>query len=134
MAQSLTRLLRRRDFLYVANGEYRAAKGLVLQARPASAPSPSTIRYGLTATKKTGNAVCRNRIRRRLRALANELLPELGQAGMDYVLVGRIDTLTRAYSALKQDFVYAIGKVHQQIAASADLSASDDPARSALNE
>jgi ribonuclease P protein component len=125
MTQSLTRLLRRRDFLHVARGEYRVAKGLVLQARAAPDFEHPLIRYGLTATKKTGNAVCRNRIRRRLRALAKDVLPKLGHPGYDYVLVGRGETLTRAYDALKQDLIYALGKVHRQIATSGEIVRSE---------
>ena len=71
------------------------------------------IRFGLTASKKIGNAVIRNRARRRLRALAREILPLHGLPGWDYVLVGRPEaTVSRDFAALRADLVRALGRVH----------------------
>ena len=61
------------------------------------------MRVGFTATKKIGNAVVRNRAKRRLREIARVLLPELGQKGMDYVFIARDSTPTRPYEALLDD-------------------------------
>ena len=82
-------------------------EGLILQAdrRPASdgtAALPQA-RVGLTVSRKVGNAVARNRARRRLRAVAAELLPGHAAAGHDYVLVGRAGTLRRPYAGLRAD-------------------------------
>ena len=78
--------------------------GLVLQAAPQPpgdrADGP---RYGLTASRRVGNAVVRNRVRRRLRAAAEEVLPRIADGEHDYVLIGRKTSLGRPFEALKRD-------------------------------
>lgn len=105
----------RRDFLAAAKADKQLRRGLVLQARhrKENEPSPTAMRFGLTASKKTGNAVIRNRIRRRLRAAAQEVLPQYGQSGYDYVLIGRVHTPPRDWAALKKDLVSALKAIHQ---------------------
>jgi len=102
-------------------------RGLVLQARQrdvnpktdldaASDPTndaDTAIRFGLTATKKIGNAVIRNRTRRRLRALAHEILSAHGQPGYDYVLIGRAATKHRTWDGLRTDLRLALKKLHK---------------------
>ena len=64
-------------------------------------------------SKAVGNAVTRNRAKRRLRAIAREILPELGRPGWDYVLIGRPDaTVTRDFGDLRGDLVSALARVH----------------------
>ena len=65
-------------------------------------------RAGFTVTKKIGNSVVRNRLKRRLRALARDLLPEAGVTGADHVLIGRSDGLTRDFAALTADLRKAL--------------------------
>ena len=91
--------------------------GLVLQAgvrprdeRPSSALPESAVRYGLTASRKVGGAVVRNRARRRLRALAEGLLPQHGKPGCDYVLIARQETAGRDFSALQADLLEALSR------------------------
>ena len=106
----------RRDFLAVAKGEKQVRQGLVLQARPRKPDkriNAVAIRFGLTATKKIGNAVIRNRTRRRLRALAHEILSAHGQPGYDYVLIGRAATKHRTWEGLRTDLRSALKKVHK---------------------
>ena len=67
-------------------------------------------RAGFTVTKKIGNSVVRNRLKRRLRALARAMLPEAGVAGADHVLIGRGDGLTRDFVALGDDLRRALAK------------------------
>ncbi len=86
-----TRLTQRKQFLYVAKGAYAAKSALVVQARKAD-PAHEGIRAGFTATKKTGNAVRRNRAKRRLRAVSHILLESLGRPGWDYVFIARNNT------------------------------------------
>lgn len=83
--------------------------GFVLQVRARSDGDP-TMRIGYTVTKKIGNAVVRNRMKRRLRALARELLPEKGVPGADHVLIGRNGGIERDFAALRADLTKALAK------------------------
>jgi ribonuclease P protein component len=95
------RLKKRRDFLRVASRGKRAARpGLVLQAAPGD---PGALRVGFTVTKKVGNAVVRNRARRRLKEAARLTLPGLAPAGWDLVLIGRDGTGGRDFATLVAD-------------------------------
>jgi ribonuclease P protein component len=62
-------------------------------------------------TKKIGNAVIRNRMKRRFRALAREILPAQGIAGADHVMIGRSTGIERDFEALRQDLTRALQKV-----------------------
>ena len=109
----LARIKRRRDFLAAAKGRKKPMPGLVLQ----SCTNPhlsgqDIIRFGLTASKRVGNAVIRNRVRRRLRALAYAILPQYGQKGFDYVLIGRAATFSRPHAALVKDLEIALQRIH----------------------
>ena len=81
---------------------------LLVHARKDGDPA---IRVGFTVTKKIGNAVVRNRMKRRLRALARELLPTRGVAGADHVLIGRSGGIERDYSSLQAELAKALGKI-----------------------
>ncbi len=94
-------LKKRSEFLYVRDGRYEARGGVVIQARPN--PDHNTIRAGFTATKKIGNAVIRNRAKRRLRAVCLEVLPPLSTPGTDYVFIARNSTVQRPYELLLDD-------------------------------
>lgn len=123
--RALTTLARRADFLRVAGrGTKWATAGLVLQACPRSTDgAPRTgpsganvseaqaIRVGYTASKKVGGAVVRNRARRRLRALAREVLAAEAAPGHDYVLIARAETATRDYAALRDDMRFALKRL-----------------------
>jgi len=111
---TIGRLTRRPQFLRVAErGRRFAAPGLVLQACPAPRDEPAAdgIRLGLTASRKVGNAVERNRARRRLRALAGQVLPRHAAAGLDYVLVARRETVTRPWAGLVLDLEAALKRL-----------------------
>lgn len=72
-----------------------------------------TIRVGFTCSKKVGNAVARNRAKRRLREIARAVLPTQGKDGWDYVLIGRKHaTATHDFKALQDDLARALRKVH----------------------
>lgn len=83
--------------------------GFVLQVRD-RADDEQGVRVGFTVTKKIGNAVVRNRMKRRFRALARELLPSLGIAGSDHVLIGRAGGVERDYATLRDELRTALGK------------------------
>jgi ribonuclease P protein component len=87
---------------------------MLVQARHRDDDDP-TIRVGYTCSKKIGNAVARNRAKRRLRAVVAEALLPGAQPGWDYVLVGRPGvTIDRDFQALKGDLTYALRKIHAQ--------------------
>lgn len=112
---AVERLKRRREFLEVAGqGRKWATPGLVLQALQRPAAQQETLpalRYGLTASRKVGGAVARNRARRRLRALAEQWLPQAGRPGTDYVLIARSATVERPFAELEQDLRSALEKI-----------------------
>ena len=104
------RLTRRAEFLLVAGqGRKAPMPGLVLQALSRGDAAPA--RLGFTVTKKVGNAVVRNRTKRRLRAAAREVLAEAPLCSVDLVLIGRDGTRTRPFEALKDDLRAALGRV-----------------------
>ena len=88
--------------------------GLILEAcsTPEKASQTGAARVGFTASRKVGGAVERNRAKRRLRALAREVLPLYGRDRHDYVLVARTATLSRPYSALLEDLKKAMAATH----------------------
>ena len=69
------------------------------------------LRVGFTVTRKIGNAVVRNRMKRRLRSLARELLPTLGLPGADHILIGRQGGIERPFALLRDELVKALGKI-----------------------
>ena len=83
--------------------------GFVLQVRDRSDQDPA-LRIGFTVTKKIGNAVVRNRMKRRFRSLARELLPSLGIAGSDHVLIGRAGGVERDFATLRDELRAALAK------------------------
>ena len=107
----LGRLTKRPEFLFVANrngrGRFAAQTSLIIQMR--NNPSREAgINCGFTATKKTGNAVVRNRAKRRMRECANALLPTLGHAGHDYVFIARQATAKAKWQTLYTDVEKAL--------------------------
>ena len=84
--------------------------GFVLLVRPRG-DGDTTMRVGFTVTKKIGNAVVRNRMKRRFRALARDLLPSQGIAGADHVLIGRDSGIERDFAKLRDELSKALGKV-----------------------
>jgi ribonuclease P protein component len=109
MTVRLTRLKTRAEFLRVAGTRTRAVRpGVVLQAAPQSGDRAAPLRVGYTASKRVGNAVARNRAKRRLRAAAAAVLPEHGKPATDYVLIARGETGARPYAQLLRDLEGAL--------------------------
>jgi len=115
---TLVSLKRRADFLRVARtGRRHGTVGLVLETAPRhgrtidrSERALGIAGIGFTASKKVGNAVARNRAKRRLRALAADVMPARAAPNHDYVLIGRTATLQRPYAKLRHDLLKALGK------------------------
>lgn len=122
MTNAVPRLKRRKEFLRVAGTRRKwVAPGLILQIRPhisgervpggpASGGNPP-VRVGYTTSKKVGNAVARNRARRRLRAAVAAVLAPHAKAGYDFVLIGRAATVDRPFAALVRDITTALKKL-----------------------
>ncbi|MDX2235080.1 MAG: ribonuclease P protein component [Hyphomonadaceae bacterium] len=104
------KLTRRAQFQYVQKGERRGRPTLAAQARRrAETDGPhGPPRVGFTATKKIGNAVARNRAKRRLREAARRLVPLYGVAGVDYVFLARETTGTAPWQAVLDDMKDAL--------------------------
>ncbi|MEO0402163.1 MAG: ribonuclease P protein component [Pseudomonadota bacterium] len=101
----------RADFLRAARARRVATPGFILQmrTRPADETAQPDIRVGFTCSKKVGNAVARNRAKRRLREIARAVLPHAGTPGTDYVLIGRADvTATRPFDVMLGDLRSAL--------------------------
>ncbi len=104
-------LTKRRDFLAAARARRQGSKGMMVQGR--NRHDDGGIRVGFTCSKKVGNAVARNRAKRRLREVARMVLPSHGRPGWDYVLIGRAqETAQRPFEELKRDLVYALKRIH----------------------
>jgi len=107
-------LRKRRDFLAANHGLRWGTKGFLLQGRPRGSDTPA-LRVGFTCSKKVGNAVARNRAKRRLREIARLGLPKLGRAGWDYVLIGKAHvTASRDFVQMQEDLRYALRKIHRK--------------------
>jgi ribonuclease P protein component len=107
---SMERLRQRADFLAAATGIKAPAAAFVLQARNRRDTGPA--RFGFTVSKKVGNAVERNRVRRRLREIVRLSAASRLHAGHDYVLIGRRAALNLPFARMTQDFEGALRRIH----------------------
>jgi ribonuclease P protein component len=108
-------LRRRPDFLAAARADKQGTASMLVQARP-RADGTSTVRVGFTCSKKIGNAVTRNRAKRRLRAAAREVLSVHARPGLDYVLIGKPGaTVLRPFDALTGDLRQALDRLHGRL-------------------
>lgn len=109
---TLERLRKRSEFLAVSKtGEKWVTPAFVIQVyhRPISGP----FRYGITASRKVGGAVERNRAKRRLRALIREILPPIAHPGVDYVFIARREILKRDFALMGKELKHGIAMVHK---------------------
>ena len=107
---TLSVLTKRADFLAANRGLRVARPGFVLLVNPNAA---QTMRFGITVTKKIGNAVVRNRMKRRFRELLRAALPTLGLPEHDHVLIGRDGGLERGFAQLQIELGAALARAAQ---------------------
>ena len=106
----LEHLKHRKDFLRLAHAKRVHSTSFVLQARDRG--DAQALRVGFTCSKKVGNAVARNRAKRRLREIARLILPRFGQIGHDYVLIGRANvTASTKFTALQDELLASLLKL-----------------------
>ena len=111
---SLARMTDRKDFLRMSQGRRVHSKSFVIQSR--NRAEDLSVRVGFTCSKKVGNAVARNRAKRRLREIARLVLPILGLPGYDYVLIGRASvTSSMDFEAMKNELVDALQKLNSTL-------------------
>jgi ribonuclease P protein component len=133
---AVARLKRRPEFLRVAGGRQKwVAPGLILQALRQDDSKPSTggiapARVGFTASAKVGNAVVRNRARRRLRAVAASVLPLHAEPAHDYVLIARAGTLKRRFADLLVDLEAGLKRLGLYRKDADGMAATDEPENS----
>ena len=100
-------LTKRADFLAANKGLRNARTGFVLLTRPNGGEG---VRYGITVTKKIGNAVVRNRMKRRFRELLRAALPKQGLANHDHVLIGRMGGIERDFAQMEEELSKALAR------------------------
>jgi ribonuclease P protein component len=110
--QRLITLRKRADFLAANAGRRAATPGFVLLVRDRADGDPAK-RVGFTVTRKIGGAVVRNRMKRRLRSLARELVPGGGVPGADHVLIGRSGGVERDFGRLRDELARALDKLRR---------------------
>ena len=107
-------LKKRADFVRASNARRQGTPGIHLQGRKRADGEAAGMRVGYTCSKKVGNAVARNRAKRRLREVARAILPHMGRPGWDYVLVAKPGVTTlRAFDLLLSDLHGALARIHK---------------------
>ncbi len=117
MTLPITTLKTRADFLRLRHGRKYTAPWFILRMGPSNVPTQTGARVGYTVTTKCGNAVVRNRIKRRLRALVREIFAESAKAGQDYIIIARHEAKRGAadvpIAELRAALQAAIAAVHR---------------------
>jgi ribonuclease P protein component len=111
-AKRLTTIRKRADFIAANSGLRAALPGFVLLVRDRKDSNPA-MRVGFTVTKKIGGAVVRNRMKRRFRALAREIVPAKGIAGSDHVIIGRAKGVERDFGLLRSELSDALERLRR---------------------
>jgi ribonuclease P protein component len=111
-AQRLVTIKKRSDFLAANAGLRTTTPGFILLVRDRK-DSDGLMRVGFTVTKKIGGAVVRNRMKRRFRALAREIVPTRGFPGADHVMIGRAKGIEREFGLLRSELAQALDRLRK---------------------
>src|SRR5438874_3122851 len=111
-AQRLITLTKRADFVAANGGKRISTPGFLLLVRDRE-DADAAMRVGFTVTKKIGGAVVRNRMKRRFRALARELMPTKGVPGSDHVMIGRAKGIERDFGLLRSELESALDRARR---------------------
>jgi ribonuclease P protein component len=111
-AQRLGIIRKRADFVAANGGKRASTPGFLLLVRDRE-DADATMRVGFTVTRKIGGAVVRNRIKRRFRALAREIIPASGLSGADHVMIGRAKGVEREFSLLRSELADALDRLRR---------------------
>ena len=116
MTITITSLTDRADFVRLRNGKKATAAYFILRAAPSNITTQTAARVGYTVTTKCGNAVVRNRIKRRLRALVRDMFPTTARAGHDYIIIARHEAkpgaATVPITELREAMARAMANIH----------------------
>lgn len=116
MTVTITSLTDRADFVRLRNGRKAMAATFILRAARSTIVTQTTARVGYTVTTKCGNAVVRNRIKRRLRAVVREIFPNAARAGHDYIIIARHEAKPSAATVpiteLREAMARAMTNIH----------------------
>ena len=122
-------LKKRKYFIEAAKGYKAVTNGIVLQAAfcsPKQNPVPNSCFAGFTATKKLGKAHIRNRIKRRLRAIAQTILPQIGHPNVNYVFIGRHNTTDLNFAYMLRKASAALTEINEQMFPSEDSAVAKE--------
>ena len=108
----IERITKRPDFLRANAGNKAVTSSVIIRAIASENPTSTSCRVGFTVSGTCGNAVIRNRIKRRLRAAVSKLWPTEAKAGFDYVLIGSVGSEKHEYERIVDELSKALGKLH----------------------
>ena len=99
--QKIDKITKRQDYLRASKSKYFRSNSFIIQFY--NRDDDLGPRYGVTATKKIGNAIKRNKAKRRIRNLVKDLLPKYGKSGYDYVFIAKENLINEDWEVLREE-------------------------------